>query len=635
MCGVISVFNLNGEPVTPVIVRDMTSQLQHRGPDSEGYSINGFLALGHRRLSVLDLSSLGHQPMSTEDGEYVLSYNGEIYNYREIRGKLEGMGVRFHSSSDTEVVLQAFRKYGVHCLDMFNGMFAFAIWDKRHLRLTIARDRFGIKPLYYTLQGSSFLVSSEIKGFFPHPKFNVALDPLALAEYLSFQNFFSQRTLFKGVHLLPAGSYLTIQLGDTTVPEPIQYWDWNFKEDQSLSNEQECIEELDFLMSQAVKRQVVSDVPVGAFLSGGVDSGLLVAKASSFIPDLRTFTTGFDLHSVSGMELYSDEREAAEQLSYLFKTQQYEAVIKAGDMQRVMARLVWHLEEPRVGQCFPNFHTAQLASKFVKVSLSGLGGDELFGGYPWRYYRAVVNTDFDHYIGKYFEFWQRLLPTSTVVDLMRPHIPELAPDFALEMFRGVFKTPPAHTTTVEEYINHSLYFEAKTFLHGLMVLEDKLGMASGLETRVPFLDNDVVDFASRLPVKYKLGNLGEIVRLNENEPGPKTKRYFEKTQDGKLIMRRVMERYVTHDIAHRVKQGFSSPDGSWFKGESLQYVREKLLEGNPLLYNFLDRKIITEFVHEHLAGRENRRLLIWSLLYLETWCEQFLNRPREQLRCVG
>ena len=370
---------------------------------------------------------------------------------------------------------------------------------------------------------------------------------------------------------------------------------------------------------------------VGAFLSGGVDSGLIAAKASLSVGNLRTFTTGFDLHSVSGLELYSDEREAAEQLSYLFKTQQYETVIKAGDMQRVMPRLVWHLEEPRVGQCFPNFHTAQLASKFVKVALSGLGGDELFGGYPWRYYRAVVNNDFDQYIQKYFEFWQRLLPTQTVRDLMRPHLPDLPQDFSLAMFKGVFKSNSRESTTAEEYISHSLYFEAKTFLHGLMILEDKLGMASGLETRVPFLDNDVVDFASRLPVRFKLGNLGEVVRLNENEPGPKTKKYFEKTQDGKRIMRKVMERHVPHEIAHRAKQGFSSPDGSWFKGESMTYVREKLIDGNPRIYEFLDRPTIIGLVNDHLSGRENRRLLIWSLLYLETWCEQFLGRSRAEL----
>jgi asparagine synthase (glutamine-hydrolysing) len=241
MCGVVAVFNLNGEPVAPVLVRDMTNQLRHRGPDSEGYAIDCFLGLGHRRLSVLDLSSNGHQPMSSQDGEYVLSYNGEVYNFKEIRAQLEATGVQFRSTSDTEVVLEAFRKYGVHCLDLFNGMFAFAIWDKKHLRLTIARDRYGVKPLYYTIQGNSFLVSSEIKGFFPHPRFTVGMDMLGLAEYLSFQNFFSDRTLFEGVRLLPAGSYLTIQLGDTTVPDPVAYWDWNFTEDSSLKDESACV----------------------------------------------------------------------------------------------------------------------------------------------------------------------------------------------------------------------------------------------------------------------------------------------------------------------------------------------------------------------------------------------------------
>jgi asparagine synthase (glutamine-hydrolysing) len=631
MCGLVGIYNLKGQPVAPVLLRAMTQQLQHRGPDSEGYCIEGFLGLGHRRLSILDLSLNGHQPMTSDDGNYTIAYNGEVYNFAEIRKKLVNKGVKFRSTSDTEVILYAFREYGVGCLNMFNGMLAFAIWDRRHLRLTIARDRYGIKPLYYTLSGESFLVSSEIKGFFPHPHFTPEMDHPGLAEYLTFQNFFSDKTLFKGVKLLSPGSYLTIQLGDTELPEPVTYWDWNFEQDLSLTDEQACVEQLDNLITQAVKRQLVSDVEVGCFLSGGIDSGLIVGKAAGELNNLRTFTTGFDLHSVSGMELYSDEREAAEQLSYLFRTLQYETVVKAGDMQRVLSKLVWHLEEPRVGQSFPNFHTANLTSKFVKVALSGLGGDELFGGYPWRYYRAVVNIDFNQYIQKYFEFWQRLLPVSTVHKLMLPHIPGLSEDFALSTFRGVFRSSFAGMQTAEDYVNHSLYFEAKTFLHGLMLLEDKLGMAHGLETRVPFLDNDVVDFACRVPVRFKLGNLGAVVTLNENEPGPKTKRYFEKTQDGKLLMRKVMERMVPHDIAHRAKQGFSSPDGSWFRGESINYVKERLIAGNPRIYDILDRSILEPLINDHLDGRENRRLLLWSLLYLESWCEQFLGRTREQL----
>jgi asparagine synthase (glutamine-hydrolysing) len=298
-------------------------------------------------------------------------------------------------------------------------------------------------------------------------------------------------------------------------------------------------------------------------------------------------------------------------------------VLKAGDMERVMPRLAWHLEEPRVGQSYPNFYAAQLASKFVKVVLSGAGGDELFGGYPWRYYRAVVNDDFDHYIDKYYGFWQRLIPGNYMAQLLAPIWKDVMHVDTRAIFRDVFSTHAPNLTRPEDYINHSLYFEAKTFLHGLLVVEDKLSMAHGLETRVPFLDNDLVDFAMRLPARMKLGNLGEVVRLNENEPGSKTSKYFEKTKDGKLLLRQVMERHVPKQVTNREKQGFSAPDASWFKGESIEFVRRKLYRGSPRIYEFMDGKAVQSLVDDHLEGRQNRRLLIWSLLNLEKWCESF------------
>jgi asparagine synthase (glutamine-hydrolysing) len=299
-------------------------------------------------------------------------------------------------------------------------------------------------------------------------------------------------------------------------------------------------------------------------------------------------------------------------------------VLKAGDMERIMTRLSWHIEEPRVGQSYPNFYVAQLASKFVKVVLSGAGGDELFGGYPWRYYRAVVNSDFENYIDKYYGFWQRLIPNREIKRVFSPIWNEVSHIWTRDIFRDVFGQHAPMLTRPEDYINHSLYFEAKTFLHGLLVIEDKLSMAHSLETRVPFLDNDLVDFAMKIPARMKLGNLGEVVRLNENEPGFKTAKYFQKTKDGKLILRKVMERHIPVVITEREKQGFSAPDASWFKGESIDYVRRKLYQSYPRIYEFLDKTAIQTLVNDHLEGRENRRLLIWSLLILEKWCEKFL-----------
>ncbi len=603
----------------------MTDTLAHRGPDGEGFYIDSFIGLGHRRLAIIDLSPAGHQPMTTKDGRFVISYNGEIYNFQELRLELETLGYQFHSRTDTEVVLYAYAEWGEAALHRLNGMFAFAIWDRPRQALFLVRDRYGIKPLYYTQQGSRFLFASEIKALLAHPEYSARLDPEALLEYLTFQNFFTDKTLFAGVKLIPAGTYTRISLGTQMPVSPVRYWDYDFREPEHPASDKEYQEELDRLFCQAVNRQLVSDVDVGAYLSGGMDSGSITAIAARQLPYLKTFTCGFDLHSASGLELGCDEREQAEYMSYLFKTEHYEMVLKAGDMERILPKLAYHLEEPRVGQSYPNFYAAQLAGKFVKVVLAGSGGDELFGGYPWRYYRAAVNNNFEEYVDKYYLYWQRLIPNTIIQQVFQPIWPEVKHVWTRDIFRDVFTKHAAQMTRPEDYINHSLYFEAKTFLHGLFVVEDKLSMAHSLETRVPFLDNDLVDFAMQIPVRLKLGNLGEVVRLNENEPGVKTQTYFEKTRDGKLVLRKVMARYIPDTVSTAVKQGFSAPDASWFKGESMDYVRRRLCHRRARIYDYLDRQTVQYLVNEHLEGRQNRRLLIWSLLNLEHWCEEFLD----------
>ena len=621
MCGIAGILNLDGAPASSVLLRRMTDAIAHRGPDGEGQYVDGPLGLGHRRLAILDLSPAGRQPMATADGRYVISYNGEIYNFQELRAELQALGHRFRSRTDTEVLLAAWAQWGEQALDRLNGMFAFALWDARERTLTLARDRYGIKPLYYVRAGDVFLFGSEVKAILAHGAYRTALDKEALLEYFTFQNFFTDRTLFRDVRLLPAGSLLEVR--ERTVRAPRTYWDYRFIEPAQPVREEEYVEELDRLFRQAVNRQLVSDVEIGAYLSGGMDSGSITAVAATQLPSLKSFTCGFDLHSASGLELGFDERDAAEHMSYLFRTEHYEMVLKAGDMERVMPRLVWHLEEPRVGQSYPNFYVAQLASRFVKVALAGTGGDELFGGYPWRYYRAVVNDDFEHYIDKYYAFWQRLVPNSRLRRLFAPIWEDVKHVWTRDIFRDVFHEHAEKLTRPEDYVNHSLYFEAKTFLHGLLVVEDKLSMAHGLETRVPFLDNDLVEFAMQVPVHLKLGNLGEVVRLNENEPGNKTRRYFEKTRDGKRLLRRAMAKYVPPEIAEGEKRGFSAPDASWFRGESIEYVRRELLDGGARIYEFMDRQEVADLVGEHLSGATNRRLFIWSLLNFEQWLEQF------------
>ena len=618
MCGIAGVIDLNGDAVSPVLLQRMTDAIAHRGPDGEGHWIEGNVGLGHRRLAIIDLSPMGHQPMISADHRHVLSYNGEIYNFRELRAELEAAGYSFRSKTDSEVLLNALAHWGAAALDHFNGMFAIALWDRKERRLLLARDRYGIKPLYVARQGGNFWFASEQKSILTDARFSRELDKPALLEYFTFQNIFTDRTLFKDIQLLPPGHYMTLDLGGAR-PETkrTRYWDYRFREPDLPASKAEYVEELDRLFRQAVNRQLVSDVELGAYLSGGMDSGSITAITAQSFSNLKTFTCGFDLSSASGIELGFDERVRAEAMSARFKTEHYEMVLKAGDMERCLPKLAWHLEEPRVGQSYPNYYAAKLAGKFVKVVMSGSGGDELFGGYPWRYYRAVVNQDFEHYIDQYYQFWQRLIPNSTLSRVFAPIWSDVKDVWTRDIFRDVFLTHDNELDRPEDYINHSLYFEAKTFLHGLFVVEDKLSMAHSLEARVPFMDNDLVDFAMQCPVNLKLNNLAEVVRINENEPGNKSGRYFQKTSDGKQILRDVMSRYIPEEIARAEKQGFSSPDASWFKGESIEFVKRKLLTGSPRLYEYLDADSVRALINQHLDGRENRRLLIWSLLNVE------------------
>ncbi|MEA2040394.1 MAG: asparagine synthase (glutamine-hydrolyzing) [Thermodesulfobacteriota bacterium] len=628
MCGICGIFNLNGEPVSPVNLRKMTDTIAHRGPDGEGFYIDSFIGLGHRRLAIIDLSPAGHQPMLTQDGQYALTYNGEVYNFQELRLTLESLGHQFRSRTDSEVVLHAYAEWGPECVKRFNGMFTFAIWDKKRQELFLARDRYGIKPLYYAFAGNCLLFASEQKAILTHPAINREIDLEALLEYFTFQNIFTDRTLLKGIKLFPPGSWARMPLGtlsfDLSALSFNQYWDFDFREPEQQASEEEYIEELDRLFRQAVNRQLVSDVDVGSYLSGGMDSGSITSVAATQLPYIKTFTCGFDLHSASGLELGFDEREASEYMSYLFKTEHYEMVLKAGDMERVLPQLAWHIEEPRVGQSYPNYYVAQLASKFVKVVLAGTGGDELFGGYPWRYYRAVINDDFEDYIDKYYLFWQRLIPNSAIHEVFSPVWNDVKHVWTRDIFRDVFKKRTKSIARPEDYVHHSMYFEAKTFLHGLLIVDDKLSMSQGLETRVPFLDNDLVDFAMQLPVRLKLDNLSDVIRMNENEPGAKPRKYFQKTKDGKILLRKVMKRYIPDKITEGVKQGFSAPDASWFKGDSIEYVKRTLFGRHTRIYDYLDRKAVHELVNEHFSGKANRRLFIWSLLSFEWWLEKYV-----------
>jgi len=625
MCGIAGLIQLDGSPVSPVVLKKMTDAIAHRGPDGEGQWVDGNVGIGHRRLAILDLTPAGHQPMVSADHRYVLSYNGEVYNYQELRADLEAEGVWFRSQTDTEVVLYALARWGAEALLKFNGMFALALWDRKEQVLLLARDRYGIKPLYHAQQNRTFSFASEQKAIFSQPYFRKIINKSALLEYFTFQNIFTDQTLLQDIKILPAGHYAVLNFKHKTLNLKLtRYWDYRFGGPDSSQRPEEAVEELDRLFRQAVHRQLISDVEVGAYLSGGIDSGSITAVAACSLPSLKTFTCGFDLSSASGIELGFDERAKAEAMSARFKTEHYEMVLKAGDMERSLPAVAHHLEEPRVGQSYPNYYAARLTSKFVKVVLSGCGGDELFGGYPWRYYRMSDAASFDQYIDRYYQYWQRLVNNAEIKSLFAPVWGEVNHVWTRDIFQSVFTTHQSFLRRPEDYINSSLYFEAKTFLHGLFVVEDKLSMAHGLETRVPFMDNDLVDFAMTCPVSLKLGSLSfsEEQRINENEAGDKPLKFYQKTREGKIILRKMIERYVPAEIAGITKQGFSSPDASWFKGESIDFVRRTLLQRQARIYELFDRPTVVDLVGQHLKGERNRRLLIWSLLNLEEWMKE-------------
>ena len=660
MCGIVGVLALNTKSINIDFTKSMADRIAHRGPDDAGYlylnsgskqkkNISYYqnltdekfkhkniklsvieknyiqkklrnqdydLYMGHRRLSIIDISEAGHQPMSDASKNIWISYNGEIYNFKEIRSKLKKLGHKFKSETDTEVIIYAYIQWGIKCIKKFNGMFAFSLYDNYKKKFFLCRDRYGIKPLYYHVtRDKTFIYGSEIKSILEYKDYKSTIDKEALIEYFTFQNIFTNKTLHKNIQILEAGHYVEIDLSLKKFKK-IKYWDFNFSEPEIIKDEREYLEELDRLFSNAVKRQLVSDVPLGCYLSGGIDSCSIAAVAVKEFAKphlLKTFTVGFDLSTATGLELSFDERTKAKFISNKLKTNHYEMVLKSRDMEKCLPNFTYHLEEPRVGQSYPNYYAAKLASKSVKVVLSGVGGDELFGGYPWRYYKASNNRNFDDYIDKYYKFWQRLIPNKEIKKLFSPISENLENVWTRDIFKEIFKSQSL-AKSPEDYINYSLYFEAKTFLHGLLVVEDKLSMAHSIENRVPFLDNDLVDFAQKIPVKYKLKNLNKVMNIDENRLAK-----FKKTNDGKIILRKYASKYLPDNISKAIKQGFSSPDKSWFKGESIKFVKKKIYNNDSNIYKYIDKKTTRRLVDRHLTGKQNKRLFIWSLLNFEEW----------------
>jgi len=643
MCGIAGIYHLKNSSIPSHCLKSMCDVMKHRGPDDEGYVFfhvrddpfknegyliekdkdlptvqnqkewvrlfngNGHfnLALGHRRLSVIDLTSAGHQPMSNRANGIWVTYNGEIYNFRELRKELEDKGHHFFSQSDTEVIIHLYEEYGDQAVAMLNGIFAFALWDGRKNRLVLSRDRYGVKPLYYTIQNDMFIFASEIKAILQVEGMRAQLDYRALCDYFTFQNTFGDTTLFKGIRLMEPGHFMVIEGG---MVSKNRYWDFDFDEGPDLG-EDFFVKRLKDLLEQVVKRQLISDVPVGSYLSGGLDSGCITAFASKFVQRLMTFTGGFDVATAVSIENFFDERNKAELISREFGTEHYQMVIHAGDLEWALPRVIWHTEDLRVGMSYPHYYMAQLASKFVKVVLSGPGGDETLAGYPWRYDLFKDCKSCEEFERIIYNYWSRLVKDPEKKRLFTSQtMRRFDHHSSLKSLQDI-----VNGNQVKNFIKKALYFDAKTFLHGILAVEDKLSMAHSLESRVPFLDNELVDFTTKIPTKYLL-----------SESWIKEAKH-DINLSGKYILRRAMEGVLPSEINRNRKQGFSAPDQSWYMQKLVQYIRNNILSERSLSRGYFQKKYLEKILDEHISGKKNHRLLIWSLLSFEWWNRIFID----------
>jgi asparagine synthase (glutamine-hydrolysing) len=597
----------------------MCDSIAHRGPDDHRYFFSGpggdeyyrhelpaqgeggvFLGLGHRRLAIVDIAG-GHQPMPNEDRRLWLVYNGEIFNHQDLRPDLIRRGHNFATQSDTEVILHLYEEQGPDCAKTLNGQFAFGLWDSHQQHLVLVRDRFGIKPLYYTQYGGYFAFASEIKALLTLPGLPRRLNYQALAEHFTFQNTFGEKTFFEGIHLLPPGHHLTISKDGAL--QLREYWDLSYTAQAGDPRKEEALREaLRGHLERAVQRQLMSEVPVGAHLSGGMDSGSIAALASLHLPHLKTFTCGFDLPpGADEYEQHFDESALARLTAAHLDLEHHELRLGPGHNFPTMPALIRHLDEPRVGISYQNYWLAQFVRQSgVTVVLGGAGGDELFAGYLWRYQAIADLNDRARFAERYYGLWTRFLSDEAKRDwFFSPQTTQALGDFST--YRDSF-LPILARAGGDDPLHWALYFDAKTFLHGLLVVEDKVGMAASTEERFPLLDHDLVDFSLNLPARWKLQG-GE----------------------GKYLLRQVMRRYVPAEIAGARKQGFTPPDATWYRTVLRPQVEGLLLSERALGRGVFQAEGIKRILEEHFSARQNHRFLIWSLMLFEEWWRAFMD----------
>lgn len=623
MCGIAGFIRSCSPEATKATLKEMGDVIRHRGPDAGGEYFDRYVGLAHRRLSILDLSEQGNQPMYSADGKKVIVFNGEIYNFLELKKELQQEGVQFQTRTDTEVILALYEKHGTNCLSLLNGMFAIALWDMSQQQLILARDRIGKKPLYYyhNAGGDSLAFASEIKSLLKLPDLKLDIEPTAVIDFLKYHFIPSPKTIYRQVHKLPPGHYLTLKIGEHPIVS--EYWDVSFK--QNEINYGEAQDQLLGLLQQSTAQRMVADVPLGAFLSGGVDSSAVVAlMAQAADQPVKTCTIGFE-------EKKFDESPYAREVADLFQTEhkEYRVTTHLEDTVRLMPQF---FDEPFAdSSAIPTYHVSRLARQGVTVALAGDGGDESFGGYEKYavemkedFVRNKVPRSFLRSLNSLSRGWHHPLPrkmhsltgsalmdparafytTNTYIDDVM--LEQVLADSIKKECTGY--DPAEHTlkhyrkVATADHATRMIYTDLKTYLpDDILVKVDRMSMANSLEVRAPFLDYRILEFSASLPSSYKIVG-----------------------SQKKIILREAFKKLLPESILNRRKQGFSVPLDSWFRNNLRDYARENFFNCEAL-EAFLSVRGLEQIWNEHQSGQRDHGVVLWSFLMLSLWQQEYVS----------
>ena len=613
MCGIAGCI-LGDRILEENIIDDVLNSLKHRGPDDSGFisgtfeklseldclEINDNLTLIHTRLSINDLSARARNPLTVAGSSVYVVFNGEIYNFRELRDELKSEGYSFETSSDTEVLLSLYLRDGDEFVSKLDGMFAIAILDMVRGQIKIFRDRLGIKPLYYLLNSEGFFFASEVKSLLKLAQIEASLDKVGLAQYLQFQNELEDRTMFENIKILLPGAFLTFDRYSGL--SLTKWWIPRINHEKSL-NLKEAKSKLNQLVEDSVVSQLVGDVHLGAYLSGGIDSGTKTSLASKQMSNIPSFTIGFSANNLKVSENYVDETEVAKKIAIFLDVTNVSRIIDSEDFIKDWVRTVVAIEDLRVGPSVQVLNAAELASNQCSIVLSGAGGDELFGGYPWRYPSPDLNSK------ESFDYWyktaSRLFSDREVKEIVRwssSHEQEEWKPY--DVLKTAWDDLPAQSS-----IDKALLMDLEIFLHGLLLVEDKLSMSQGIEVRVPLLSNALIDFSLSLPTELK---------VNEGV--------------GKIILREVSDSLLPLGISSARKIGFTPPISSWIGDEIREQVMNFTFRNPKYLPKILEMQKVKSLLAEVKSSNKDDRMFLWSLTSLEIWGRYYILGESEE--CV-